>query len=71
LLRRKDSQSFESQFARGQIANVPSDNRRRISRHRQLDQVIVGLIRQIGPPGEKDLGPTTNAQEAIQHRLAL
>ena len=59
------------QFAARQIPQVASHDRIGACGDAEFDQVVVGLIRQVGSPRRERLDPATAAQKTIKKLSAL
>ena len=60
----------ELQFTSSQVAQVASDDEAGAAGHRQLDDVVVALIGQIGPPCAVDARPFSGGQRDVQEFAA-
>jgi hypothetical protein len=67
LLGREHPQRRELQFAARNIPQIARHDGIGLCGHCQLDQVVVGFVRQIRPPSLEHVDPATAVHQAIEH----
>ena len=55
----------KGQFAAPHIAHVVGDDGVRAAREGKFDKVVVGFVRQIGPPEKVDARPLADGKEPV------
>ena len=65
----KDAQRGKAQLAARQVTGVAGHDGDRVACKTKLDQVIVGLVRQIRAPGVEHFDPAALLQKSIEHGM--
>ena len=66
LRRCQNFHSRRRKFSRQKILHIKSHQRGGVSSNRQFREMVIALVRQIGPPKKPDLHPQTNGGKIVQ-----